>query len=115
MASNLLAMASNVFESKIEKNSCLRLLFSKLFWAGMAVHVISINWNFFFESGAGRRVAIAATQPRHNNVQCNKQSFHSSLMFTFMTLLGAPGLTPRNKKLLGAPGITTSNKKLLGP
>ena len=36
-------------------------------------------------------------------------------------LLGAPGLTTRNKKLttrskklLGAPGLTTRNKKLLG-
>ena len=26
------------------------------------------------------------------------------------TLLGAPGLTIRNKKLLGAPGIATRNK-----
>ena len=30
------------------------------------------------------------------------------------TLLGAPGLATRNKKLLGAPGLTTRNKKLLG-
>ena len=30
------------------------------------------------------------------------------------TLLGAPGLTTRNKKLLGAPGIATSSKKILG-
>ena len=28
------------------------------------------------------------------------------------TLLGAPGLTTRNKKLLGAKGIATRNKKL---
>ena len=28
-------------------------------------------------------------------------------------LLGAPGLTTRNKKLLGAKGIATRNKKLL--
>ena len=28
-------------------------------------------------------------------------------------LLGAPGLTTRNKKPLGAPGLTTRNKKLL--
>ena len=30
------------------------------------------------------------------------------------TLLVAPGLTTRNKKLLGAMGIATRNKKLLG-
>ena len=30
------------------------------------------------------------------------------------TLLVAPGLTTRDKKLLGAPGIATRNKKLLG-
>ena len=44
----------------------------------------------------------------------------SLLVLGARTLLGAPGLTTRNKKLLGArtllraPGLTTRNKKLLG-
>ena len=33
-----------------------------------------------------------------------------SLLLGARTLLGAPGLTTRNKKLLGAPGIATRSK-----
>ena len=61
--------------------------------------------------GRTHRCVDAAATP---NMSKFRKSAEVEIMFSSVlgvrTLLGAPGLTARNKKLLGAPGIATRSK-----
>ena len=71
-------------------------MWALLVWLSRATEVPGL-----FASACDIRGASHTTPGDHRHATSNKDA---------RTLLGAPGITTRNKKLLGAPGLTNRSK-----